>query len=191
MKKHLLLIFFVVILSGCAMTTTKSSKPGTAEIVMREGQKWVHVLDTGVEFPLLGAWKGAIVETMRDKSGLEFTAIAVIYGEASEHSRAVVFVYPPKATTESFANMVYSGDYSEQEKGEAVCGKAGLPLKTANLISPSVFCAYCRGNNYEYAYHFVESSDAEEVLILYVGMGFAHVGAYPALQEMMRQVEIH
>ncbi len=191
MKKLLFLILSVVVLAGCATTSATSSKAGTAEIVMKDGQKWVHVLNTGVEFPLLGAWRGARIETMKGDSGKSLTAIAVIYGETSGHSRAVIFVYPPEEHSETFANMVYSGDYGEHEVGQTICSRARLPLKSTRLISSLVFCAYCQGDNHEYAYHFIESSDAEEALVLYVGMGFAHEGSYPALQEMMRQVVVH
>ncbi|MBU1003031.1 MAG: lipoprotein [Proteobacteria bacterium] len=192
MKKLLVLIVFVVVLAGCASKGATPSKAGTAEVITRDGQKWVHVLNSGVEFPLLGAWKGAQIETMRDKSGMNLTAIAVIYGEVSEHSRAVVaFVYPPKTTTESFANMVYSGDYSEQEAGKALCDKAELPFKSSKLVSPNVFNAQCQGTGFEYSGYLLEASKDKQITILYWGAGYAHEGAYPALQEMMRQVQIH
>jgi len=188
MKKLFLLVALAALVAGCA-TLSKGELRPAAKVVEHNGAKWVRVLDTGLEFPLLGEWENAKAVTERESGGNVSTRFML---DESKNSTSLVAISSAKSfwSEEIFQHIrsIASGD----ESADIVCERhGGISIDFFRSFS-GYFFIWCKEQDSSHWAGLLDPASNQIVhSVAFFGYGSSGDKNAPVFEKMMIQAVMH
>lgn len=197
MRKFMLILMAVALLAGCVSTGStqqvkQDQQRGTAEIIERDGGKWVHVLGTGVVFPLLGAWEDVRIEVEKGKNGHIKTSFSASEADGSVAAIEITQGNKPGMT---LMDVLMDRWYTTQEASSSFCRTANAEVAESTMISDEVFYTRCTTstnprNGERHSISLAKGTkDDPLLLITFLAWGKAYDVYGKDAEEMLRRIE--
>ena len=190
MRNILFLMLVAAVLSGCVTTGAKQQQRGTAEIIEKDGGKWVHVLGTGVEFPLLGAWEEAMWQAEKQRDGSVQVGLAAL---TDNGSLAMLLTSQCDGRDLSMDDALSRLGRPLEEVGASICRKQGRTLDTIEPFGNGILFLQCGLDKEGSAFSAIFIKPARQGplgMIGYLAEEEAHEVFGKDAEEMMRRVEV-
>jgi len=197
MKKYFLVLAAVLALglSGCAAKGGQGAAAGdpgvvlthteAADVILRDGQKWVRVHGAGVEFPLLGEWEEAEVVMDRKPSGEVTTKFVLL---ESGESMCLFEVGKSDEYIDVSLFRVIIEKEGETEFVKGLCGPDNIRCVDYFFFENGSFFVQCEGRLNSFAGVFLNTSGVTSGVAC-VGVGNAGAKHIPVFAQMVRRLE--
>ena len=197
MRKFMLILMAVALIAGCVSTGStqkvkQGQQRGTAEIIERDGGAWVHVLGTGIVFPLLGAWEEVEMAEGKSKQGMDK---AIFTAKMQDGSIAILEVSQGLKPDMTLMDVLMDRWYTTQEASSSFCRTANAEVAESTMISDEVFYTRCTTstnprNGERHSISLAKGTkDDPLILMTFIAWGKAYDVYGKDAEEMLRQVE--